>query len=101
MLGAVEGYTSRNVSANAATSVGDNNGTASSGDNNAAASTGDKSFGRVLSPDIGLEIDDRYGRSSVVVGGFAIVAGIEDACNKSSPSSTRLLGVITEGDSTE
>ena len=58
---------------------------ASSGDNNATASTRDKSFGKALSPDIGLEIDDRYGRSSVVVGGFAIVVGIEDTRNKSSP----------------
>jgi len=70
----VEGYTFRNVSANAATPAGD------------------KASGKGLFPDIRLQIDDRYGRSSVVVGGFANVAGIEDARNVSTTSWTMLRG---------
>ena len=96
----MEGYTLRNVSVNAATSAGDRNAAASSGDDSAAASARGKLFGNFPPLDIRSEIDDRYGKSSVVVGEFAIEAGIEDARNRSSPSWMRFLG-LTGGNSTE
>jgi len=52
---------------------------------NAATSAEDEPSGKVVSLGIRSEIDDRYGRFSIAANEFAIVAGVEDARNKSSP----------------